>query len=67
MRSPFLFEKRAGADFDGGAHFVGENLREGGLAEAGRAVEQDVIERFAAVARGVHGDFEIFFYARTGR
>ena len=49
------------------AHFVGENLRERGLAEAGRAVEQYVIERVAAAARGFDGDLEIFLDARPGR
>ena len=58
-----FLEQRAGADFDGRAHFVGENLREGGFAEARRAVEQDMVERFAAVARGFDGDLEIFLYA----
>ena len=43
-----FFEQRAGADFYGRAHFVGQNLGQGGFAQARRAVEQDVVEGFAA-------------------
>src|SRR3984957_14021908 len=59
----FFFEQRARADFDGRPHFVGENLRERGLAEARRAVEQDVTDPFASIARSVHGDFKFSFYS----
>src|SRR3984957_15867938 len=60
----FFFEQRARADLDGRAHFVGENLRERGLAQSGRAIKQHMVERIAAIARGVHGNFQIFFHAR---
>ena len=58
-----FFEQRAGADFYGGAHFVGQNLGEGGFAQARRAVEQDVVEGFAAGAGRFDGDLQIFFDA----
>ena len=53
-------EERAGTGLDGDAEFVGDDLRERGLAQARRAVEQDVIERFAAAARGLDGDLRCF-------
>ena len=43
-----------------GAEFVGQDRGEGGLAEAGRAVEEDVAERLLELARGVDGDLEPF-------
>src|ERR1700722_8851886 len=58
-----LFEQRAGTDFYGRAHFVGENLGKGGFAQAGRTVEQHVIEGLAAGAGGFDGDLQIFFDA----
>src|SRR5271156_2585007 len=58
-----FFEQRAGADFYCGPHFVGENLGQGGFAQARRAVEQDVVEGFAAGAGRFDGDLQIFFDA----
>ena len=58
-----FLEQRPGADFDGRAHFVRQNLRERGLAQARRPVEQHVIERLAARARRLHGDLQIFLHA----
>ena len=40
-------------------HLVGDDVGERGLAEAGRAVEQDVIERLAALQGGVERDAEL--------
>src|SRR5580704_8648946 len=59
----FAFEERASAGFDGDGEFIGDNLRESGFAEAGRAVEEDVVESFTAVASGFEGDGDIFFDA----
>ena len=39
--------------------FVGDDMRKGGLAETRRAVEQDVVERFATALGGMHEHFEI--------
>ena len=44
--------------FDVRAHGLGEDVGEGGFAEAGRAAEEDVIERLAALFGGGDGDFE---------
>jgi hypothetical protein len=41
--------------------FVGGNERQRGLAEAGRAVQQDVIERFVALLRGIDEDLQVLF------
>ncbi len=57
--------------FDGGAagvfqirsHRLGNDIRQRGFAEAGRAVEQDVIKRFPAMLGGLHGDFQAFLDA----
>jgi hypothetical protein len=59
----FALEKGSGAGFDGDVEFVGDDLREGGLAESGGTVEQDVIESFAAGACGLDGDLDVFFDA----
>ena len=39
-----------------GAQLVGQHGGEGGLAEAGRAVEEDVRQRFLELAAGVEDD-----------
>ena len=59
----FAFEQRTSAGLDGNVQFVGDDLRESGFAEARRAVQQNVIESFAAIASGFEGDGNIFFDA----
>ena len=44
-----------------GAHFVGDDVGERGLAQAGRAGQQHVIESFAAAARGLHIHAQVLF------
>ena len=46
-----LLDHRPGGRADRHAHLVADDVRERRLAEAGRAVEQHVIERLAAAAR----------------
>jgi len=58
------FEHWAGAGLDRDAQFISDDLRESGLAEAGRAVEQNVVERLATRACGLDENGEILFYAR---
>ena len=41
------------------AHLARDDVRERGLAQAGRAEEQHVVERFLALARGLDEDFEL--------
>ncbi len=58
------FQQRAGTGLDHHAQFAGDDLRERRFAESRRAVEQHVIQRFAAAARRLDGDFDIFLHAR---
>ena len=46
---------------EGRAEFVGNYVGERSLAEAGRAVKKDVVERFAARFCGLNRYVEIFF------
>jgi hypothetical protein len=46
-----LFDGGAGRHLEVGAHFVGEDVRERGLAQTGRAVEQHMVDGVAALAR----------------
>ena len=55
-----LVNRRAAGAFEIRAHRLGQNVGQRGFAEAGRAVQQDVVERFLAFLRGGHGDFEPF-------
>ena len=59
----FAFEQRTGAGFDRNVEFIGDDLGESGFAEARRAVEQNVIESFAAAARGFNSDRDVFLDA----
>ena len=45
----------------GDVQLLGDDGGEGGFAEAGRAVEQDVVHGLAALAGGFDGDGEVFF------
>ena len=47
-------ERRPRRSDDGGAHLVGKDGRERGLAEAGRPGEEHVVERLAALPRRLH-------------
>ena len=42
-------------------HLVGDDVGQGGLAEAGRTEEEDVIERLAALACRLDGDLQVRF------
>ena len=56
-------ERRAGDLADADAELLADDLRERGLAEAGRAREQDVVERLAARLRRVERDRELLLHA----
>jgi hypothetical protein len=51
-----LRDHRAGRRAEADAQFARHDLRQRGLAEAGRADEQHMIERLAALARGIDED-----------
>ena len=54
-----LGDHRAGGGAEVDAELARDDLGERGLAEAGRAGEQDMVERLAARARGVDEDLEV--------
>ena len=49
---PGALDGRSGRDLDVDAHLIGNHVGQGGLAEAGRTVKQDMIQGFAALAGG---------------
>src|SRR6266702_3677898 len=59
----FALQQRPGAGFDRNVQFVGADLRQRGLAQSRRAVQEDVVQRFAAAARRVDSNLNIFFDA----
>ena len=44
-------------------HFVGNDVRESGFAQSGRAVEQDVVDRFFSLPRRFQEYGEVLFEA----
>ena len=57
-----LVEHGAGGGLDTDAQLVGNDVGEGGLAEAGRAVEEDMVEGLAAVLGGADEDLEVLHH-----
>ena len=57
-RSPF-FQGRAARDVQGHPELARQDVGERGLAQAGRAGEEDVVERLAALARRLGVDAEV--------
>ncbi len=55
-----FFNRRAAGGFEAAAHGFGQDVGDGGLTQAGRAAQQDVIQRLAALLGGGHGDLEPF-------
>ncbi len=58
-----LFQHRPGRRPHGHAHLVANDEGQGRLAEARRAVEEHVVERLAALARGGDRDLEVLAHA----
>src|SRR5882672_988423 len=58
------FQQRAGTGLDHDAQFAGNDLRERRLAQARRAIQQYVVEGFAAAARRLDGNLDIFLHTR---
>ena len=52
---------RAGGDFYIHPHFVGDHMGQGGLAQAGRAVDDDVIQGFAPQLGRLDSDAQVVF------
>lgn len=55
------FDGGAGGDAEVAAHFVGDDAGHSGFAEAGWAVEEDVIDGFGAFFSSGDGEFEVVF------
>ena len=55
-----LVEHRPRRDAQLRPHFVGDDVREGRLAQSRGAVQQDVVERVAAHERRLDEDMEVF-------
>ena len=53
-------DHRAGGGAEADAEFAGDDLRQRGLAEAGRPVQQHVVQRLAAGAGGLDEHGEVF-------
>ena len=60
MRSPPFFDGRPGRGDDVCPHLEGDDVGQRRLAQAGRAVEEDVIEGLAALPGGLDGDLQGF-------
>ena len=62
-----LFDHRSACGADFGVHGIAYDVGEGGLAKAGRAAEQDVLERVAPLLGRLDHDlqaFDSFFLTR---
>ena len=57
-----VFDHRPRSSLKGDVQLVGNDGGEGGLAEAGRPVQQDVVQHFAAGLGGFNGDGEIVLH-----
>jgi len=57
------FDCRARRLTQAGFHLVGQNVRQGGLAQSGGAVEQDVVEGLVAVLGGRHQNGQVLAHA----
>ena len=62
-RDVLPLERRAGDRADADAELLADDVREARLAEAGRADEQDVVERLAACLRRCERDPELLLHA----
>jgi len=58
-----VVQDEPGGRADAAAHFPGDDVRDGGLAQAGRAVEDGVVQGFVAALRGLDADPQRFFHA----
>jgi hypothetical protein len=60
---PRALDGRAGGDAHVDFHLVRHNMRQTGLAQSRRAIKQNVIQRLAALTRGLNQDAQVFFQA----
>src|SRR5690606_3656033 len=57
-----FIEDRPGRDLDVRLKFVGDNMRQGSLAESRRSVQQHMIERFTSLLRRRNEYFDVVNY-----
>jgi hypothetical protein len=55
----WFFKHGAGGHAQGGFEFLGDDVRQGGFTEAGRAVQQNVVEGVAALFGGLDEDLKV--------
>ena len=55
-----FFDGGAAGAFDADAHAFGDDVGQGGFAQAGRPAEEKMIQRLAALFGGLDGDFQPF-------
>ena len=56
------FDGRAAGDADVLPHFSGDNARQRSLAQSGRAVKEDMIQRFPAFQRRFNGNMQVLLH-----
>jgi len=56
----WALDDRPRRDFDADAHLGGDDIGQGGFAQTRRAVQEDVVQRFAARFGCVEADAQIF-------
>ena len=54
-------DKGTGSSAESCLHLIGNDGSECGLSKAGRSVEKDMVERFAALPCGLNRDVQVFF------
>ena len=62
-----LVEHRTGGELEPHPEFVGNDIGEGRLSQAGRAVEEGVVERFTALFGRFDKDTEVVHHLRLPR
>ena len=62
VAGPLQHRPRGGLDVD--LHLVGDDVRQGGLAEAGRPAEENVVDGVGALPGGLDEDAKIFLALR---
>src|SRR5437773_5516974 len=58
-KRPLVVDRRAGADLDGDAELVGDDVGERRLAQAGRSAQKHVLHRLVPAARGLEQDAQV--------
>ena len=56
---PRPLDRRPGGDADGDRHLMGDDVSESGLAQPGRPVQEDVVQRLAALLGGGDADAQV--------